>query len=160
MWNKAIASTLFILFNAAAIAGPNDPLISMAWVGESVPGQTTATLQLNVTTTKAVTLLSASSPAAGAIEIQNVMLNKGALKMHVIKALPLPDHRTTLFGARGLFLMMTGLKQPLTLGEQIPLNLTFEFPDKQVKTIAANVEVKPMELSYKHYGPNEVYDHR
>jgi copper(I)-binding protein len=56
--------------------------------------------------------------------------------------------------------MMTGLKQPLTLGEQIPLNLTFEFPDKQVKTIAANVEVKPMELSYKHYGPNEVYDHR
>jgi copper(I)-binding protein len=55
---------------------------------------------------------------------------------------------------------MTGIKQPLKTGDQVPLSLTVTFADKQTKVISANAEVRKMELSYKHYGPNEVYDHR
>jgi copper(I)-binding protein len=134
--------------------------VTKAWVGETVPGQTTSTLQLNLTTVKAVNLISVSSPIAESVEIHSLMMNKGAMKLQVVNSYSLPEHRTTLFGSHGLFLMMTGIKQPLKIGDQVPLSLTVTFADKQTKVISANAEVRKMELSYKHYGPNEVYDHR
>jgi len=160
MWQKTICAIVFVLFSNAGWAGPYDPIISKAWIGESVPGQTTATIQLNLTTIKAVKLVSASSPLAETIEIHSLMKQKGVMKLHVVPSLHIPEHSTTIFGANGLFLMLTGLKQPLKTGDHIPIALQFVFPDKQIKTINANIEVKPMELSYKHYGPKEVYDHR
>lgn len=159
MWTK-ILLVITVLCSSNAWAGPYDPIVSKAWVGESIPGQTTATLQMNVTTVKAVNLLSVSSPVAEKIEIHSLMNHKGVMKRQVVGSLPLADHRTTIFGSGGLFLMMTGIKEPLQIGNKIPLNLVFSFPDKQTKTIAAEAEIKKMELSYKHYGPNEVYDHR
>ena len=153
---------LTVLFGTTnfALAGPSDPIISRAWVGESIPEQTTATLQLNLTTIKQVNLISVSSPLAESVEIHNLMKHKGEMKVKVVSSLPLPDHRTTTFGSRGLFLMMTGLKKPLKIGDSVPITMTFTFPDRQTKTISANAEVRAMELSYKHYGPKEVYDHR
>jgi periplasmic copper chaperone A len=159
MWQKTICAIVLVISSNACWAGPYDPIVSKAWVGESVPGQTTATIQLNLTTVKAVKLISASSTLAEAIEFHSLMKQKGVIKRHVVPSLHIPEHSTTTFGANGLFLMMTGLKQPLKIGDQVPLTLQYVFPDKQVKTINAIVEVKPMELSYKHYGPQEVYDH-
>ena len=158
MW-KIIIYVLAIGWLSNAWAGPYDPIVSKVWVGESVPGQTTATLQLNLTTVKPVNLVSVSSPLAAAVEIQSVTMHKGAMKAQVVNSLRLPNHRTTTFGAHGLFLMMTGIKQPLKVGDRVPVNFVFVFSDKQTKTISADAEVRKMELSYKHYGPNEVYDH-
>lgn len=160
MLKKSICALILVLLNNIALAGPFDPIVSKAWVGESVPEQAAATIQLNLTTIKAVTLLAASSPLAEKIEIHSLMKHKGEMKLRVVPTLNLPEHRTTTFGSKGLFLMMTGLKQPLKIGDQVPINLQFSFPDKKVKTISAIAEVRKMELSYKHYGPKEVYDHR
>lgn len=141
-------------------AGPYDPIVSMAWVGETVPEQTTVTLQLNLTTIKSVKLLSVSSPLVEVIEIHSLSNQKGAMKMRKVTSLLLPEHHTTTFGSRKLFLMMRGIKQPLNVGERIPLKLEFIFNDKHTKVVSAVAEVKKVELSFKHYGPNEVYDHR
>ena len=159
MWKIIFVAIAFASFSNAW-AGPNDPIVRMAWVGESVPGQTTATLQLNLTTIQAVKLFSVSSPIAESIEIHSLMKSKGEMKLQIVPSLSFPDHRTVTFGSNGLFLMMTGIKQPLNIGDNVPINMKFTFPDKQVKTVSVNAEVRKMELSYKHYGPNEVYDHR
>jgi periplasmic copper chaperone A len=143
-----------------AYAGPYDPIVSMAWVGETIPEQKTVTLQLNLTTIKQVKLLSVSSPLVEGIEIHRLTNQKGALKISKVNSLLLPEHRTTAFGSRKLFLMMVGIKQPFKIGDQIPLKLEFAFNDKRNKTLMAVATVKKVELSYKHYGPNEVYDHR
>ena len=160
MCNKVMLVMMFAFFSNTSWAGPYDPIVSKIWVGETVPGQTTATLQLNLTTVKAVNLISVSSPVAASIEIHSLMMNKGAMKLQVVNSYPLPEHRTTLFGSRGLFLMMTGIKHPLKIGDQVPVNLTVTFADKQTKVISAIAEIRKFEMSYKHFGPNEVYDHR
>lgn len=160
MWKSIAWVALASVISSPVLAGPLDPIVSKAWVGESVPGQTTATLQMNVTTVKAVTLLSATSPVAENIEIHSLMKHRGAMKVQVVNKLALPEHSTSIFGSRGLFLMMTGIKQPLKTGERIPVNLLVSFADKKTKTITAEAEVRALELSYKHYGPKEVYDHR
>lgn len=157
---RIVICLLATFFLNTAWAGPYDPIISKAWVGESVPGQTTATLQLNVTTVSAVKLKSIRSSLADSIEIHSITKHKGVLKPQVLYSLRLPERSTVIFGAKGLFLMMTGLTQQLNTGDRVPVSLEVEFPNKQIKTISAVAEVKKMELSYKHYGPNEVYDHR
>jgi hypothetical protein len=157
---KMIIFFLALTWLHPANAGPYDPIVSMAWVGETVPEQTTVTLQLNLTTIKPVKLLAVSSPLVETIEIHNLSNHKGALKALKVNSLQLPEHRTTTFGSRKLFLMMVGIKQPFKIGDHIPLKLEFAFKDKHNLTLMTNAEVKKVELSYKHYGPNEVYDHR
>lgn len=159
MWQNILCA-LALGWLSNAWAGPYDPIVTKVWVGESVPGQSTATLKLNVTTVKAVTLMSVSSPAAASVEIQNLMASRGTMKVQVLSKLPIPDHRTITFPSQAIFLMMTGLKQPLKIGDRIPVTLTFAFADKKTTSISTEAEVMKMELSYKHFGTNAVYDHR
>jgi periplasmic copper chaperone A len=143
-----------------AWAGPYDPIVSKVQVGESVPGQSTASLKLNLTTVKAVTLMSVSSPAAASVEIQSLIPSKGTMKVQVLRNLPIPEHRTISLPTQAIFLIMTGLKQPLKIGDRVPVTLDFAFADKKTKSISTEAVVSEMELSYKHFGPNTVYDHR
>jgi len=160
MWSKVIYTLPLCFFALTSWAGSNDPIISSAWLGESVPGQTTVTLQLNITTIKPVKLIAVTSPIAESIEIHSLIKHKGELKVRIVPSLTLPEHRTIIFGTKGLFLMLTGLKKPLNIGDSVPVNLEVVLPDKKIKTISGNAVVRKMDLSYKHYGPNEVYDHR
>lgn len=160
MWKNILFALASVLLSSASWAGAYDPIISMAWVGESIPGQATSTLQLNLTTLKPINLISVSSPVAESIEIHSLMASKGTMKMQVVNSLPISDHRTVLFGSGGLFLMMKGINQPLQIGDRVPLSVVFTFDDKQKRTVSAVAEVRKMELSYKHYGPKGVYDHR
>ena len=72
MWKKLIFAVAFSLFSITIRAGTNDPIVSKAWIGESIPGQTTATLQMNLTTIKQAYLTSVSSPIADSIEIHSL----------------------------------------------------------------------------------------
>lgn len=139
-------------------AGPFDPILSNAWIGETVPGQTTATLQINITTVKAVKLLSLSSPAADKIEIHNLTMHKGAMKVNVVPNFHIKNHQNTKFGSQGFFLMLMGINQPLKVGDKIPVSAVFEFADKKTKSISAIAEVRKTELSYKNFGQKGIYE--
>lgn len=159
MWKNFI----FVIVLAGignAWAAPSDPIVSMAWAGESIPGQTSASLQLNLTTFNKAKLLSVSSPLVDSIEIHRMKMSRGKMKLHVVNSLSLPAHRTTTFGSNGLFLMMTGIRQQLNKGEHLPLSLKLSLPNNKIITITAEAEIKHAELSYKHLGPNDIYDRR
>lgn len=157
---RKLLLSLCMLISGAVWAGPNDVVVDKVLVGESVPGQTSATLQLNMTTVKPATLLSVSSPVAKKVEIHSMVLHKGKMMVREVDRLALPGHRTTTFGSHQLFLMMVGLNKELNVGEQVPVSIVVEYGDKRTQTIPVNAAVKKMSLSYKHYGPGEVHDHR
>jgi hypothetical protein len=159
MWKRSLCILLLAL-SANAWAGPNDVMVDKVWVGESVPGQDTATLELNITTVKAATLLAVSSPAAARVEIHSVTRRSGKMQAHVVDHLRLPAHRTTTFGSHQLFLVMAGLKQELNVDDRIPVSIVVEYANKRRQTIAVEATVKRMALSYRHLGMGEVYDHR
>ena len=141
-------------------AGPNDVVVDKVWVGESVPGQDSATLELNITTVAAARLLGISSPVAGKVEIHSMAQHHGKMQAVVVDSLALPPHQTTAFGSHRLFLIMAGLKKELNAGETVPVTLEVEYANKRRQTVNATATVKKMALSYKHLGPGEVHDHR
>lgn len=151
---------LLVLIYGTAWAGPNDVMVDKVSVGESVPGQTSATLELNITTVKPATLLSVSSPLAKEIEIHSMVLHKRKMMVRVVDHLTLPAHRTTAFGSHQLYLMMVGLSKELNVGDKVPVRLVFEYGDRHTQTVSVDAAVTKTELSYKHLESGEVHDHR
>ena len=159
MWRKW-ATILLFGFVGNVWAGPKDAVVQQAWVGESIPGQNSATLELNITTVHKAELLSVSSEVANRVEIQRVSMHKGKMSSQVLDSLPLPAHHTTAFGANRLFLMMVGLKSELNIDDHVPVSLVIEYANHRKQTIEIVATVRKMALSYKHLGAEEIHDHR
>ena len=159
MWKKTLCFTLlFIAYSAWA--GPNDAIVNKVWVGESIPGQNSATLELNITTVEPAKLISVSTEAAERVEIHSVAQHKGKMSAHVVDSLPLPAHHTTAFGSHQLFLILVGLKRELNIDDRIPVSVMIEYANHRKQTFDVVATVKKMSLSYKHLGSEEVHDHR
>ena len=154
--------TLFcvsFLLAGNAWAGAYDVIADKVWMRETVPGQTSATVQMNLSVTKAARLLSVSSPVATGGEIQSVVLRRGKLQTGAVKSLKLAAHSITRFGQRGMYLTLVGLKQALNVGDRVPVTLVVEIAGKK-QTVETEAVVKALELSYKHYNDPTVKDHQ
>ena len=158
MWQKLLYVALLVLASNAW-AG-DDVLVDKVWLRESVPGQESASLQLNLTATKPARLVGVSSPWAARVEMQRLSPVRGKMKAQTLPGLRLSRNRTLVFGEHSFTLMMVGLKRPLKVGDHVPVSLKLEFPGKQVRVVEAEAEVRALELSYKHYEGGAVHDHR
>jgi copper(I)-binding protein len=157
MWRKLFCVSLLLAGNAWA--GANDVMVDKVWMRESVPGQKSATVMLNLSVNKAGHLLSVSSPVATSGEIQGVVMRHGKPQSGAVDSLKLPAHSTTLFGTHGVYLTLVGLKRPLLVGERIPVSLLVESGGKAY-TVNVEADVKVLELSYQHFKDPNVKDHR
>ena len=85
-------------------------------------------------------LLSASSPVAGLVEIHEMAMDGGLMKMRAVKGIDLKPGATVELRPGGYHVMLEDLKQPLKQGEQIPVLLIFE----RAGTVEIKVKVEPM----------------
>lgn len=158
MWRKlfCVAS---LCWAGNVWAGDNDVVVDKVWMRESVPGQVSATVQMNLYVTKPTRLLSVGSPVARSGQIEGVVMRRGKMRTETVPSMKLAGHSTTIFGTRGVYLTLVGLKQPLKTGDRVPVTLVVEVAGKQQK-VQVEAEVKALELSYKHYNDPSVKDHR
>jgi copper(I)-binding protein len=83
-------------------------------------------------------LVSASSPVAGLVEIHEMAMDGGMMKMRAIKGIDVKPGTTVELKPGGYHVMLEDLKQPLKPGEKIPVRLTFE--KAGVVEVMVNVE--------------------
>ncbi len=159
MWQK-LACSLLLIGAANAWGGTNDVLVNDAWLRESVPGQSTASLQLNLTSIKPARLIAVSTPLSAAVKIQRLYPERGKIKAREVGGLNLPARYTIVFGEKKFALMLVGLKRQLNVGERVPVTLTVRLADNRMIKVNAEAEVRPLSLSYKHYSGKEIQDHR
>lgn len=85
-------------------------------------------------------LVSASSPAAGTVEIHEHAHEGGVMKMRRIDGLAVPGGGTVALKPGGYHLMLMDLKQPLKQGETVKLDLVFEKAGK----VAVEAKIAPI----------------
>jgi hypothetical protein len=71
-------------------------------------------------------LLSASSPAARAMELHTMVRDGEVMRMRPVEAIEVGAGQTVTLRPGGLHLMLIGLSQPLRQGETVPVTLRFE----------------------------------
>lgn len=136
-----------------------DVIVDKVWMRESVPGQNAATVQLNLSVTVAARLLGVSSLLAASGEIVRVERRGGTMQTRSLHDYKLESRSTVIFGARGVYLLLRGLKQPLNVGDRVPVSLVLQVAGTR-RTVEVMAEVRALELSYKHYNDPAVMDHR
>ncbi len=155
MWHRLLFMALLALAGSAW-AGNKEVVVANAWVNETVPGQTTASVRLVVTCVAASgKLVAVESPVAESAEMQRLWPSGGKIKMSKVRIVRLPRGRAVEFGGQEVSLMLLGLKQPLKTGDHIPISLTVVLSDGQKVTVDAKAEVRPLEVSYKEYKQSE-----
>ena len=129
----ALASTLAAAPLAVAQVTVSDP-----WVRGVVPGQMATGAFMRLTAAADATLVDAASPAARIVEIHEMKMEGGVMKMSAIDRLPLPAGKAVELKPGGYHVMLMDLVAPLKEGETVPITLTVA--DKAGKT--QKVEVR------------------
>ena len=128
-----LASALFASFAAQAQVKVDDP-----WVRATVAPQKATGAFMQLTSAKPVKVVSASSPVAAVVEIHEMKMEDGVMKMRAVDALPLPAGQPVALKAGSYHVMLMGLKAPIKAGDKVPLTLVVEGEDKQ----RSNIEIK------------------
>lgn len=132
-----LASALFTAFAAHAQLQVSDP-----WVRATVAPQKATGAFMQLTSPKAAKVVAASSPVAEMVEIHEMKMDNGVMKMRAVEALALPAGQTVALKPGSYHVMLMGLKAPIKAGETVPLTLTLEGEDKQRTTVEVKAEAR------------------
>ena len=118
------------------------------WVRGTVAQQKATGLFVQLTSAKGGKLVSASSPAAGAVEIHEMSMDGDMMKMRALtQGLALPAGKAVALKPGGLHLMLLDLKQPLKTGDTVEVTLVIEGADKARETLLLKAPVRALNSS-------------
>jgi copper(I)-binding protein len=150
---SSLVSAAFILpAQAQAQVTVKDP-----WVRATVSAQKATGAFMQITSVQDARLVEAKSPVAGVVEVHEMSMDKGVMKMRALtNGLELPAGKTVELKSGGYHVMLMDLKRQMKEGDTVPLSLVVEGKDKKRTTIEVKAPVRPlaapakMEPEHKH----------
>lgn len=142
-----------ILLSALAGVALAQVEVSSAWARPAVPGQTGTGAFMTIMSKDGARLIGAASPVAGVVEIHEMAMDSNVMRMRAIPSLELPAGREVQLKPGGHHVMLLDLKQPLKVGDKVPVELRLETRDGKRVTQQVQVEVRsaaPGHDAHKH----------
>ena len=122
-----LALGLLALVATHAAAQPAGVRAEQPWARATAPRQTVGGVYVTLTSPVDDRLLGASSPAAGHAEVHEMTMEGNVMRMRELAGgLKLPAGKAVALAPGGLHVMLVDLKQPLSAGQVIPVQLRFE----------------------------------
>ena len=134
---KQLTRTIAFAAALVALAAPvraedvkaGDLVITQAWSRQTPSGAKVAGAYLTIENkgTTADRLISGSGDIAGKVEVHEMAMEGGVMKMRPLdKGLVIDPGKTVKLAPGGYHLMMMDLKSPLKQGDKVPVTLQFE----------------------------------
>jgi copper(I)-binding protein len=121
-------------------------IVKDAWIRGTVQGQTATGAFMELTAKTNARLVGVSTPLTKSAEVHNMKMENGVMKMFPVDGIDVPAGKTVRLASGGYHLMLTNLQKPLSAGDKVPLQLTFELADKLAnkkrETVDLMVEVR------------------
>jgi copper(I)-binding protein len=144
-WMIAAVATLAAQASWAANISVTD-----AWARATMPGQQVGGAYMQIQSDADARLLSVSSPAVPRVEVHEMTMDGGVMRMREVKAIELPKGKTVTLQPGGYHLMLMDLKKPIAVGDVIPLTLVVESGGKQ-QTVEVKAEARAMSGGMQHH---------
>lgn len=135
---RAVIVALAALIATPALAQVD---VAGAWVRATVPGQMGTGAFMTLIAKDGARVVGAESPVAGVVEVHEMKMEGGVMKMRAVEALELPAGKPVELKPGGLHVMLLDLKRPLKVGEKVPLSLRIETRDRKLVTLPIEAEV-------------------
>lgn len=101
-------------------------LIESPWARATHKGQSVGAAYMTLSSKQEVSLFCVTSDVTDNIEIHNMTMQNGVMKMRMLETLPIKANKLTKLTPGGFHLMLFDLKKPLIKGEKIHFTLKFE----------------------------------
>jgi len=134
-----LAAGIVLAQSAAAQVSVTD-----AWVRGTVAGQKATGAFMQLKSPADTALVDAASPVAKIVEIHEMKVEGGMMKMRAIDKLSLPAGKAVELKPGGYHVMLMDLVQPLKEGDTVPLKLTFEDKAGKKQTLEVKAQVKSL----------------
>lgn len=115
--------------------------VKNVWARSTAPGQSVAAAYLDIVSGQGAALVKAESPAAKVVELHEMKMDGNVMKMRPVAKIDLPAGKEVKLEPGGYHVMLIDIKQPLKVGEAVPLTLVVEAGGKTEK-LTVNAEVK------------------
>jgi len=125
-WLFSIALMAFATSIQAQDAKVGSIKIENAYVRATAPGQPAAGAFMKIENGAAADqLVSASSPAAGEVQLHQMSMEGNVMKMGQVKDIAVPANGSVDLKPGGYHIMLMNIKAPLKVGETVPVKLKF-----------------------------------
>jgi len=136
------AAGLAVAPSASAQVTVTDP-----WVRGTVTGQKATGAFMQLKSPADAALVAVSSPVAKIVEIHEMKMEGGMMKMNAVDKLALPAGKAVDLKPGGYHVMLMDLVKPLKDGDTVPLQLTVEDKAGKKQTVEVKAVVRPLAAS-------------
>jgi hypothetical protein len=128
MLNKKLYCLLAILAFILFACSKKTPEINITdnWVRSTAEGQDVGAAYMTITSASDTSLVKVESSATDGVEIHNMSMENGVMKMRMLEQLDLKANSPNKLAPGGFHLMLFDLKQPLKAGETVSFTLHFK----------------------------------
>lgn len=132
---RALILIISLIFSSYSLAASLE--LSDAYARATPPNAPTSAIFLKLTnpTERSISLISASTPAAGRVELHTMLMDGDVMKMRQIEKIDVPAHSTVELKPGGLHLMLFNLQQAFVEGQELSLELKFSDGSQQDITL-------------------------
>ena len=133
-----------LLLALAAAPAVAEVTITDAWVRGTVPAQKATGAFMQLTSPTEAALVAASSPAAKIVEIHEMKMDGGMMRMKAVDRIALPAGKPVTLGPGGYHVMLMDLAAPLKEGDTVTVTLTFADKDGRKTTQDVKAPVRAL----------------
>ena len=145
---KRSAQFTFSLAVLLATAAQAQTTVAEPWIRGTVAQQKATGMFAQITSAKGGKLVSASSPAAGVVEIHEMSMEGNVMKMRALpNGLDLPAGKAVALKPGGYHVMLMDLKQALKTGDTVTVALVVQGADGSKETVEVKAPVKALNAS-------------
>lgn len=139
--NRSFIALLVALLSPTAFA---QITIKDAWVRATVAQQKATGAFMQLQAAQDSKLVAAQSPVAGVVEVHEMAMDNGVMKMRAVPSLALPAGKAIELKPGGYHVMLMDLKGRLKEGETVPVTLVVEGKDGKREKIEVKALVRGM----------------
>lgn len=136
-------SALLLLAGSASVAAADAVQISNAWARATAPGQEVGAAYMTLKSATPLQVTQAETKIADAVEIHEMSMKDGVMKMRMMEVLDLPAGKEVHLEPGGFHFMLFDLKEPLKAGSSFDLVLNIKDAQGKTSKQTVKVPVKP-----------------
>jgi len=144
---RTLLASFFLLAATAAFA---QVTVKDPWVRATVPQQKTTGAFMKLESNEDARLVAASSPVAGVVELHEMAMEQGVMKMRAVPSIAVPAGKGVELKPGGYHVMLMELKTQVKEGDTVPITLTFEGKDGKRRTVEVKAPARPLKTAPGH----------
>jgi copper(I)-binding protein len=159
MFRSALSVSAFFLAMTVSLAAQAQVTVKDAWVRATVPQQKATGAFMQLLSAQDAKLLSAQSPVAGVVEVHEMSMDGGVMKMRAVPSLALPAGQAVDLKPGGYHVMLMDLKGQVKDGDTVPVTLVVEGKDGKRQNIEIKASARMAAAPAMKHGDGKMHKH-